>query len=132
MPGPGRQGNTRLSLLVRLIGCFLWREAERGEGVVSQNAANMAISAALKRNIRMVVGPAISKASDRDMDYLRAMAVDEGASSTADIAKRMDASLQLAANYRARLVEVGLIEAAGRGEVRFSIPGLRAYLLAKR
>jgi len=118
--------------LVQLIGYFLWREAERGEGTVSQDAAGKAVSAALKRNIRMVVGPAISKASGRDMDYLRAMAIDAGDSSTATVAKRMDASLQLAANYRARLVEAGLIEGAGRGEVRFAIPGLREYLVNEK
>lgn len=62
------------------------------------------------------------------MDYLRPMAVDGKVSSTADIARRMQAKLTLAANYRARLIDAGLIESAGNGEVRFSIPGLREYL----
>ncbi|WP_411730691.1 ATP-binding protein [Paeniglutamicibacter sp.] len=114
--------------LIQLIGYFLWKEAERGEGVVDRDSADRAVAAALKRNIRMVVGPAISKASDRDMDYLRAMSHDSGPSSTAAVAQRMKASLQLAANYRARLIEAGLIEPAGRGEVRYSIPGLREHL----
>ena len=114
--------------LIQLIGYFLWKEAERGAGVVDRDSAERAVEAALKRNIRMVVGPAISKASDRDMDYLRAMSFDNGASSTAAVAQRMKASLQLAANYRARLIEAGLIEPAGRGVVRYSIPGLREHL----
>ena len=114
--------------LVQLVGYFLWREAEQGAGIVTEAAAGQAISAALQRNIRLVVGPAIAHASRRDMDYLRAMAVDEGVSGTADIARRMEAKLTLAANYRARLIDAGLIESAGHGEVRFSIPGLREHL----
>lgn len=114
--------------LVQLVGYFLWKEAELGAGVVDEQAAGKALRAALKRNIRMVIGPAIARASERDMDYLRAMAVDEGPSSTAKVAERMGASLQLATNYRARLIEAGLIEAAGRGAVKFSIPGLREHL----
>jgi hypothetical protein len=62
------------------------------------------------------------------MDYLRAMAVDDGVSGTGNVAERMGAKLTLAANYRARLIDAGLIEAAGHGEARFSIPGLRQYL----
>ncbi|WP_245933421.1 ATP-binding protein [Arthrobacter livingstonensis] len=114
--------------LVQLIGYFLWREAEKSGGTVAAESVKTAIHIALKRNIRMVVGPAIARVSNRDMSYLRAMALDTGPSSTAAVAKRMDASLQLATNYRARLIEAGLIEPAGRGEVKFSIPGLREYL----
>ena len=83
---------------------------------------------ALKRNVRMVVGPAISKVSEQDMDFLRAMVVDPGPFSTAVVAERVKASLQLVSNYRARLIEAGLIETAGRGEVTYSIPGLREHL----
>jgi len=114
--------------LVQLIGYFMWREAEKGGGTLTDDAAGRAITAGLQRNIRLVVGPAIAGASRRDMDYLRAMAMDEQVSSTANIATRMGAKLTLAANYRARLIDAGLIEPAGHGEVRFSIPGLREHL----
>lgn len=56
------------------------------------------------------------------------MSLDTGPSSTAVVAERMNASLQLASNYRSRLIEAGLIETAGRGEVTYSIPGLREHL----
>ncbi len=42
--------------------------------------------------------------------------------------ERMNASLQLASHYRSRLIEAGLIEPADRGEVTYSIPGLRKHL----
>lgn len=73
------------------------------------------------------MGPATTHASRRDMDYLRAMAVDGKVSSTADIARRVQAKLTLTANYRARLIDAGLIESSGHGEVRFSTPGLPEY-----
>lgn len=119
---------TGYPFLVQLIGYFLWREAENAGGILAQEAADRAIAAGLQRNIRLVVEPAIANASRRDMDYLRAMAVDEKVSSTAAIAVRMGAKLTLAANYRARLIDAGLIEPAAHGEVRFSIPGLREHL----
>lgn len=114
--------------LVQLIGYFLWREAEKRNGTLTTDSVDSAISAGLRRNIRLVVEPAIAYTSQRDMDYLHAMAMDDGASNTADVAVRMEASLTLAANYRFRLIEAALIEAAGHGRVKFSIPGLREYL----
>jgi len=119
---------TGYPFLVQLIGYFLWREAEKTGGKLGDDAVDRAIAAGLQRNIRLVVEPALATTSRRDMDYLRAMAVDDGVSGTGNVAERMGAKLTLAANYRARLIDAGLIEAAGHGEVRFSIPGLRQYL----
>ncbi|WP_245827880.1 hypothetical protein [Sinomonas mesophila] len=39
--------------------------------------------------------------------------------------------LNTVSNYRARLIEAGLIEQAGYGRVDFAIPGLREYLRAR-
>lgn len=114
--------------LVQLIGYFLWREAEKGSGTLTTDAVDRAVAAGLRRNIRLVVEPAIARTSRRDKDYLHAMAMDDGVSSTADIAERMGATLTLAANYRSRLIEAALIESTGHGRVKFSIPGLREYL----
>ena len=119
---------TGYPFLVQLIGYFLWREAEKEGGTLTDVAAERAIAAGLKRNIRLVIAPAIAHASSRDMDYLQAMAQDQETSSTGEIARRMGAKLTLAANYRARLIDAGLIESVRHGEVKFSIPGLREYL----
>lgn len=67
-------------------------------------------------------------ASPRDMDFLRAMAEDDGPSSAADIGRRIAARTNLVANYRARLLAAGLIEPRGHGKVDFAIPGLREHL----
>jgi Mn-dependent DtxR family transcriptional regulator len=62
------------------------------------------------------------------MEFLRAMAEDDGPSTSGDIGRRLGAKTNLVANYRARLLAAGLIEPAGHGKVDFAIPGLRRSL----
>lgn len=114
--------------LIQLVGYFLWKEAEKANGAVDDAAVARAIEAAGRRHARMVIEAALSTASDRDLDFLHAMAEDDGPSAAGDIGRRIDAKSNFVANYRARLLAEGLIEPAGRGKVNFAIPGLREYL----
>ncbi|MGF7022532.1 hypothetical protein [Brachybacterium tyrofermentans] len=50
------------------------------------------------------------------------MAQDDGPSRTGKIAERMDVTAQYAGEYRRRLIRDGIIESAGHGKVRFTIP----------
>ncbi len=115
--------------LIQLVGYFLWREAEL-DPEITEEAASAAIAHAQKRNTRVVVQAALSNASGRDMDFLKAMAQDEASSKTLDLASRMEATSSTVGNQRARLIDAGIIESAGHGVVRFAIPGLREYLLS--
>jgi hypothetical protein len=115
--------------LIQLVGYFLWQEAEL-EPAVTESTANRAIDQARRRNTRVVIQAALSTASSRDMDYLKAMSVDAGPSKARDIAARMGASSSLAGNHRARLIDAGIVEPVSYGVVRFAIPGLRSYLLS--
>ena len=115
--------------LIQLIGYSLWRAAEAKEMSLDAKAVEEAVAAAFRRNERSVIEAALSTASERDMDFLLAMAQDHGVSQISDVASRMKASPSLTANYRTRLVEQGLVEQAGRGKVEFAIPGLREYLI---
>ncbi|WP_262106410.1 ATP-binding protein [Arthrobacter sp. Marseille-P9274] len=117
--------------LIQLVGYFLWREAEAGNGTVTPEAAGRAIEAADRRNARMVIEAARSALSPKDLEFLDAMAQDDGPSIMGDIARRLDAKPPLASNYRTRLVAAGLIEPSGYGRVDFAIPGLRKYLRSK-
>ena len=63
------------------------------------------------------------------MAYLRAMAIDDGPSHTGTLAERLGVRPDVAQQYRARLLAAGIIEAPGRGLVRYTIPGLGHYLL---
>lgn len=114
--------------LIQLVGYFLWREAELNNGVLTEAAVNRAIDAAHRRNARTVIEAALAAASPKDLDFLHAMAEDDGPSTAADIGRRIASRTNVVANYRARLLAAGLIEAAGHGKVDFAIPGLREHL----
>lgn len=117
--------------LIQLVGYFLWREAENNEGALDAEAVGRAIEAAHRRNARTVIEAALSTASPKDMEFLHAMAKDDGPSATGDIGQRLGAKTNLVANYRTRLLAAGLIESVGHGKVDFAIPGLRRYLSSK-
>lgn len=114
--------------LIQLVGYFLWQETERISAEPTDDMVERAVAAARRRNERVVIEAALSTASGRDLDFLRAMAEDDGPSATADIGRRMGARPNTVGNYRTRLIDAGLIEAAGHGLVRFAIPGLRDHL----
>ena len=75
-----------------------------------------------------VIEAALSTASEKDKDFLHAMAQDEGPVAAGGIGKRLNARSNVVANYRARLIAAGLIESPAYGKVDFAIPGLREYL----
>ncbi|MGO4235936.1 ATP-binding protein [Arthrobacter sp. Soil761] len=114
--------------LIQLVGYFLWREAENNNGAVTAAEADRAVQAAHRRNARTVIEAALSTASGKDLDFLRAMAQDDGPSIAGDIGQRLKAKTNLIANYRSRLLAAGLVEPAGHGKIDFAIPGLRQYL----
>lgn len=114
--------------LIQLVGYFLWREAENNNGAVTAAEADRAVQAAHRRNARTVIEAALSTASGKDLDFLRAMAEDDGPSIAGDIGQRLKAKTNLIANYRSRLLAAGLVEPAGHGKIDFAIPGLRHYL----
>lgn len=70
--------------------------------------------------------------SDRDVDFLTAMAPDEGPSRIGDLAKRIGVAPDYAQKYRRRLLDAGVVEQAGRGRLTFAVPYLREHLLASR
>lgn len=95
---------------------------------LEEKNVHQAIDAAIRRHEATVIEAALSTASDKDKDFLRAMAVDDGPVAAGDIGKRLDAKSNVVANYRNRLIAAGLIEAPAYGKVDFTIPGLREYL----
>ncbi|WP_415854934.1 ATP-binding protein [Sinomonas sp. G460-2] len=117
--------------LIQLVGYSLWQEAEAASGSLDAAAVERAVAAARRRNERTVIEAALSTASARDSDFLLAMAQDDGASDVGDIGRRMSARPNLVGKYRARLIDAGLVEQAGYGQVDFAIPGLREYLRAR-
>lgn len=117
--------------LIQLIGYHLWQLAEATAGPLASDDVDLAIDAARRRNTRVVIGAALATISHKDMEFLHAMAVDDGPSSTGDIGERLGNRPNTIGNYRARLIDAGLIQPAGHGIVEFAIPGLREHLLTR-
>jgi len=116
--------------LVQLVGYFVWREVEDNAGVLTAAAAESGVERAHEWNARTVLDAAISAASARDVDFLCAMALDDGPSEVEEIGRRIGATSSLVGRYRTRLMAAGLIEAAGHGKVDFALPGLRRRIRA--
>lgn len=66
--------------------------------------------------------------SQGDLEYLKAMLVDDGVSSTKIIADRINKDKGYASQYRKRLLESGIIRSLRRGQVEFDIPGFKEFL----
>lgn len=114
--------------LIQLIGYHLWQLAETTNDALTPADVDLALSAAHRRNARVVIEAALATASPKDLDFLQAMAQDDGPATTADIGRRLDDKKNTIGNYRARLIDAGLIQPTGRGRLDFAIPGLREHL----
>lgn len=107
--------------MIQLVGYYTLKNAAQ-TGVVDVVAVDAGVTAARRRLGRLVHAAALRPLSDVDRTYLLAMAQDEGTSSTGEVAKRMGVNAQYAGEYRRRLIRDGIIEPAGYGKVRFTIP----------
>ncbi|ODT22257.1 MAG: hypothetical protein ABS64_12730 [Microbacterium sp. SCN 69-37] len=114
--------------LIQLVGYHVWQLAEATDAPLTGENVELALSAAHRRNTRVVIDAALSTVSPKDLDFLRAMSEDDGPSTTADIGRRLGDRKNTIGNYRARLIDAGLIQPAGRGRLDFAIPGLREHL----
>ncbi|WP_254910487.1 ATP-binding protein [Gulosibacter sp. 10] len=115
--------------LIQLVGYHVWQLAEATTDSPLRAAdLEAALSAAHRRNTRLVIDAALSTASQKDLDFLRAMAQDDLPASTADIGRRLGDRKNTIGNYRARLIDAGLVQPAGHGLLEFAIPGLREHL----
>jgi hypothetical protein len=112
--------------MVQLVGHQMWRAADGP--VIDEAAVRRGVAVAKRRLRELVHETALNDLSDVDREFLLAMSVDDGPSSTAEIARRMGRSSQYANTYRGRLMAAGVIEAPARGKVDLSIPYLRETL----
>lgn len=102
--------------------------ASGDSGDVSEEELSRALDLAEVAFERDVCETTLAALSEKDGEFIGAMAVDEGRSRVADVAERMGVSFDYAQKYRKRLIDSGVIEAAGRGYVTFAVPYLGDYL----
>lgn len=98
------------------------------DGVVSEDVLEDALKFAQEDFESDVCTTTMASLSEQDENFLRAMAKDPEESRMTDIAQRMSVTPDYAQKYRRRLIDAGVIEAPGRGRVRFAVPFLAHYL----
>lgn len=117
--------------LIQLVGYYVWREGRRhvaDSALISVTDARRGSNAAREEFERAVLETAIVGLTKPAMEYLLAMTEDAGASSTMEIARRIDKPASSANTYRRMLIERQIIESTAPGYVAFSIPFMREYL----
>lgn len=118
--------------MIQLVGYYVWQTASRrGSDVVEDQDASKGIAAARESFDGMVIEPALRRVSEKQFEYLRAMA-QCGAEdvATGDVAAKLGVAATTVGAYRKRLIDAGYIESRGYGKLGFAIPYMREYLLA--
>lgn len=97
-------------------------------GHISQSAFTEALEVAQKDFEIDICETTLMALSDKDREFLSAMVSDAKESRVADIAERMNVTIDYLQKYRKRLIDSGVIEPAGRGYVRYAVPYIQEYL----
>ena len=113
--------------MLQLVGHYIVLGATEGKPVTS-DLVDEAIELAKTDFETDVCDTTLRALSDVDIDFLNAMTADGEKSRTSDVANRLDVSVDYAQKYRRRLIDSGVVEAAGRGYVRFAVPYLADHL----
>ena len=98
------------------------------DGIVGTRAAARAISAANAGLDKRVFQAMLNPLSDLDIAFLKAMAQDDGPTSTASLEGRLGLGHGTVQIYRCRLLDAGAVTSQRRGELTFVLPQLADYL----
>ena len=116
--------------MLQLVGYYLMEITAQKPSITNDDVRE-AVSIAKEELVNSVFRTVLQPLSARDIDFLEAMALDEGVSRISDIYTRMGVSEKYVQPYRARLIEAGVIAAPRRGEVEFTVPYLGDYLAGR-
>jgi predicted AAA+ superfamily ATPase len=114
--------------LLQLIGYYILEYAGSAPEI-SERHIELANSSAKRDMIENIYEPVTRLLSEKDMQFLRAMAKDGGISRIADIKTRLKVSDGLVQAYRKRLLDTGVIAPERRGELAFTLPYFEEFLL---
>ncbi len=112
--------------LIQLIGSNVWKQAK--SDLITLEDVEIGTTRAMTRLGSLVHEPALADLSAADQSYLLAMATDDAASNTTEIAARLGKDAQWGSVYRKRLIDAQMIRAAGHGLVTFTLPYMREFL----
>jgi len=120
--------------MVQLVGYYMWQAAERrGSRQVERQDVEVGGSDANLAFADAVCTPAYDGLTEAQRAFVDAMA--RGVSDAVrlkDIAEQVEKSASWASKYRSSLISAQVIVPAGRGLVRFAIPGFGEYVRSKR
>ena len=113
---------------IQLVGFYLWMYGAPDYRFAVADV-DQAVNLMKDAMANSVIIPTLRELTPREIEYLDAMAPDDGPSQTSDIARRMGISMTNAANLRRCLIAFGAIREVRMGRVEFDIPLLRDFLL---
>ena len=113
--------------LIQLVGYHVWRQRPEQRSITVADV-DAGASTALTRMEALVHEPALADLSNVDRAFLAAMAIDDGPSRISEIAKRLGVELGYTSVYRQRLIDAQMIEPAGHGLLRFTLPRMTEHL----
>jgi len=116
--------------MIQLVGYQIWRQNTQGE-YISLEDVEAGIALAEKDLERMIFEATYRELSEQDIAFLEAMLEDDGYSTVANVATRMNVTSKYAGMYRKRLIEQGIISSSGYGKVAFDLPMFREYIQRK-
>ena len=120
--------------LIQLIGYLAWNAASQAsETTITSITVNAVLGEAITTMGTQVHDPAVRALSQRQLEYLHALAniADEAGTATSGaIAHELKTTTTSLSEVRARLLEQGLIDAPRHGTVALALPYLRNYLHA--
>lgn len=116
--------------LIQVVGSLAWAAASlEGKEQISPTHVDSIADDAISRMMHQVHRPGLTKVPAGELAFLRAMAaIDAPEVPTADIAKALGVPPNGISTRRQRLIDRDLIEPAGFGSVRFTLPYLGEYL----
>lgn len=111
--------------MLQLVGYWSWDRTD--DGVIDVRHVRAAL-ARCERELSEALLQLRRPLTGVEQHYLQAMAVDDGASSTREVARRLGQTDSYAGTYRRRLLDKGVLVEAGTGKVDFAVPGQRARI----
>lgn len=116
--------------MMQLVGYRSW-DVSLGSCEITVKDVQRGVALAQGDLDQRVLEPTFYELSDGDLAFFRAMLEDQDVSLVADIAQRMGVASNYASQYRARLVEQGIIGTRGRGKIAFDMLHFKEFLLSK-
>ncbi|MCF0237367.1 MAG: ATP-binding protein [Sphaerochaetaceae bacterium] len=113
--------------MLQLLGHYI-ESFSFSKKVLSEDDFTYILPLAEKEFIQDICEPTLAPLSEKDADFLKAMAQDEEISSISDIASRLNVKSDYIQVYKKRLLDAGIIVSPMRAKVKCVIPHLLEYV----